>query len=54
MDCLVTGRPGAERAWAVCLDVGRQYAGVVTRFKNPFAIPGGFLGPLVAGPAIER
>jgi MFS transporter, ACS family, glucarate transporter len=41
-------------AWAVCLDIGREYAGVVTGFMNTFGNLGGFFGPLVAGYAIDR
>jgi MFS transporter, ACS family, glucarate transporter len=40
--------------WSVCLDVGRNYAGIVTGFMNTFANLGGFLGPVVAGFAVER
>jgi len=41
-------------SWAVCLDVGRSYAGVVTGFMNTFGNLGGFLGPLVVGFAVGR
>ncbi len=40
--------------WAVCLDIGRSYAGVVTGFMNTFANLGGFLGPIVTGVAVDR
>jgi len=41
-------------AWAVCLDVGKRNAGVVTGFMNTFGNFGGFLGPMVVGYAVER
>ena len=40
--------------WAVCLDTGARYAGVVTGFMNTFGNIGGFVGPLVVGYAVER
>lgn len=40
--------------WAVCLDVGRRYAGIVTGFMNTFGNLGGFLGPMVVGYAVTR
>jgi sugar phosphate permease len=40
--------------WAVCLDVGRPYAGIVTGCMNTFGNLGGFLGPMVLGYAVER
>jgi len=40
--------------WAVCLDTGARYAGVVTGFMNTFGNLGGFVGPLVVGYAVER
>jgi MFS family permease len=40
--------------WAVCLDTGALYAGVVTGFMNTFGNLGGFVGPLVVGYAVER
>jgi ACS family glucarate transporter-like MFS transporter len=40
--------------WAVCLDVGRAYAGIVTGCMNTFGNLGGFLGPMVLGYAVER
>ena len=40
--------------WAVCLDVGARYAGVVTGAMNTFGNLGGFVGPLVVGYAVER
>ncbi|MEP7341276.1 MAG: MFS transporter [Acidobacteriota bacterium] len=36
-------------AWAVCLDVGRRYAGVVTGFMNTVGNIGGTASPLVIG-----
>ena len=40
--------------WAVCLDVGKDYAGVVTGLMNTFGNLGGVIGPLVMGYAVER
>ena len=40
--------------WAVCLDIGARYAGVVTGCMNTFGNLGGFVGPLVVGYAVER
>jgi nitrate/nitrite transporter NarK len=40
-------------AWAVCLDVGRRYAGVVTGFMNTIGNVGGALSPLVVGYAVK-
>jgi MFS family permease len=40
--------------WAVCLDVGARYAGVVTGAMNTFGNLGGLVGPLVVGYAVER
>jgi MFS family permease len=41
-------------AWAVCLDVGRRHAGVVTGFMNTAGNLGGALAPLVVGYGVER
>jgi sugar phosphate permease len=41
-------------AWAVCLDTGARYAGVVTGFMNTVGNLGGFMAPLVMGYAVER
>lgn len=41
-------------AWAVCLDVGRRYAGVVTGFMNTVGNIGGAIAPLVVGYAVTR
>ena len=40
--------------WAVSLDVGADYAGVVTGFMNTFGNLGGLLGPIVVGVAVDR
>ncbi len=40
--------------WTVCLDVGRDYAGVVTGCMNTFSNLGGVLTPLVVAYAVER
>ncbi len=41
-------------AWAVCLDVGRKHAGVVTGAMNTIANIGGAISPLVVGYAVEK
>jgi ACS family glucarate transporter-like MFS transporter len=41
-------------AWSVCLDIGRQHAGVVTGFMNMFGNLGGTVAPLVVGYMAER
>ena len=41
-------------AWAVCLDVGRRNAGVVTGFMNMVGNLGGTIAPVVVGYAVER
>lgn len=41
-------------AWAVCLDVGRRYAGVVTGFMNTIGNLGGAISPLVVGYAVKE
>ena len=43
----------ASAAWSVCLDVGRQRAGVVTGFMNTAGNLGGGLAPVVVGYALE-
>jgi MFS family permease len=40
--------------WAVCLDIGRQYAGVVTGCMNGFSNLGGVLAPIVVGVMVDR
>ncbi len=45
---------GLAAAWAVCLDVGRRHAGVVTGAMNTFGNLGGMLAPLVVGYLVER
>jgi MFS family permease len=40
--------------WAVCLDVGKDHAGVVTGMMNTLGNLGGVIGPLVMGVAVER
>ena len=40
--------------WAVCLDVGSAYAGVVTGCMNTFGNVGGLIGPIVVGIAVGR
>lgn len=40
-------------AWAVCLDVGRRNAGVVTGFMNTIGNLGGALAPVVVGYAVK-
>jgi MFS family permease len=41
-------------AWAVCLDVGRRYAGVVTGAMNTVGNIGGAIGPIVVGYAVKK
>jgi sugar phosphate permease len=41
-------------AWAVCLDVGRRHAGVVTGCMNMVGNIGGTIAPVVVGYAVER
>lgn len=41
-------------AWAVCLDVGRKYAGIVTGFMNTVGNIGGAIGPVVVGYAVKN
>ncbi len=40
--------------WAVCLDIGRQHAGVVTGCMNGLSNLGGVLAPIVVGVAVDR
>jgi ACS family glucarate transporter-like MFS transporter len=40
--------------WAVCLDIGVDYAGVITGTMNTVGNIGGFLAPLIVGVAVER
>jgi nitrate/nitrite transporter NarK len=40
--------------WAVCLDIGRDHAGVVTGCMNTFSNLGGVLTPLVVAYAVDR
>jgi sugar phosphate permease len=40
--------------WAVCLDIGRSHAGVVTGCMNTFSNLGGVLTPLVVAYAVDR
>ena len=40
--------------WAVCLDIGRDYAGVVTGCMNTFSNLGGVLTPIVVAYAVDR
>ncbi|MFN7945733.1 MAG: MFS transporter [Blastocatellia bacterium] len=41
-------------AWAVCLDVGRRQAGLVTGFMNTAGNIGGAIAPLVVGYAVQE
>jgi predicted MFS family arabinose efflux permease len=43
----------APAAWSVCLDVGREHAGVVTGFMNTVGNLGGALAPTVIGYVVE-
>lgn len=40
--------------WAVCLDIGRDHAGVITGYMNTIGNLGGLVTPLVFGYAVER
>ena len=40
--------------WAVCLDVGVEYAGVVTGAMNTVGNIGGLIAPMVVGVAVDR
>jgi MFS transporter, ACS family, glucarate transporter len=40
--------------WSVCLDVGSEYAGIVTGCMNTFGNLGGFAGPVVVGYVVSR
>src|SRR5439155_27271137 len=40
--------------WAVCLDIGRDHAGVVTGCMNTFSNLGGVITPLVVAYAVDR
>ena len=40
--------------WAVCLDVGKTCAGVVTGFMNTFGNLGGFVGPMVVAYTVGK
>lgn len=41
-------------AWAVCLDVGRRHAGIVTGFMNSVGNIGGTIAPIVVGYAVKE
>ncbi|MGH9935425.1 MAG: MFS transporter [Blastocatellia bacterium] len=41
-------------AWAVCLDVGRKYAGIVTGCMNTVGNIGGAIAPIVFAEAVNR
>ena len=40
--------------WAVCLDIGRDHAGVITGCMNTFSNLGGVITPLVVAYAVDR
>jgi len=40
-------------SWAMCLDIGRDYAGTVTACMNSFGNIGGAIGPVVMGYSVE-
>jgi ACS family glucarate transporter-like MFS transporter len=40
-------------AWAVCLDIGREFAGTVTGCMNTFANLGGAIAPVAMGYAVQ-
>lgn len=41
-------------AWAVCLDIGRKYAGIVSGCMNTVGNIGGAIAPLVVGYAVKQ
>ena len=45
---------GVAPAWAVCLEIGGQNAGVVTGAMNTFGNLGGALSPVVVGLCVQR
>ena len=45
---------GVAPAWAVCLEIGGEHAGVVTGAMNMFGNLGGAVSPAVIGIALER
>lgn len=45
---------GVSPAWAVCLEIGGQHAGVVTGAMNMFGNLGGAVSPVVIGFCLER
>ncbi len=45
---------GIAPAWALCLEIGGQHAGVVTGAMNMFGNLGGTLSPVVVGISVDR
>ena len=45
---------GVSPAWAVCLEIGRRHAGVVSGTMNTFGNLGGALSPIVVGLSLQR
>jgi ACS family glucarate transporter-like MFS transporter len=45
---------GVSPAWAVCLEIGRRHAGVVSGAMNTFGNLGGALSPVVVGLSLQR
>jgi ACS family glucarate transporter-like MFS transporter len=45
---------GVSPAWAVCLEIGRRHAGVVSGAMNTFGNFGGALSPVVVGLSLQR
>ena len=45
---------GVSPAWAVCLEIGRRHAGVVSGTMNTFGNLGGALSPVVVGLSLQR
>jgi ACS family glucarate transporter-like MFS transporter len=48
------GAAGVAPAWAVCLDLGGEHAGVVSGAMNMFGNLGGTLCPIVVGVCVKR
>jgi MFS family permease len=51
---LATADLGLSACWAVCLDVGKTHAGVITGLMNMFGNLGGMIGPVVVGVIVQR
>jgi len=54
IDSMVLMDLSLSACWAVCLDIGRDHAGVITGCMNTFSNLGGVLTPLVVAYAVDR